>query len=132
MADLLERVRASLTGRYTIERELGRAGMATVYLAEDLKHQRKVAVKVLKPELAATLGEERFFREIHVAALRTSVGRVAWARVSGPAGDNVPLLWRRDGWIYPFNDRDGANRPFRAANPAAIWRMRADGSRQSW
>src|SRR6266480_2911150 len=68
MADLLERVRASLAGRYTIERELGRGGMATVYLAEDLKHHRKVAVKVLKPELAATLGEERFFREIHVAA----------------------------------------------------------------
>src|SRR5437667_3873668 len=68
MAEHSERVRAALAGRYTIERELGRGGMATVYLAEDLRHQRKVAVKVLKPELAATLGEERFFREIQVAA----------------------------------------------------------------
>src|SRR5205823_8693441 len=68
MADLLERVRASLAGRYTIERELGRGGMATVYLAEDLKHHRQVAVKVLNPELAATLGADRFFREIQVAA----------------------------------------------------------------
>ena len=60
---------------------------------------------------------------------RTSVGHVAWTRVSGPAGDNMPLLWR-SGWIYLFNDRDGANRMFRPANPASIWRMRADGSRQ--
>src|ERR1051325_8332312 len=68
MADLSERVRASLAGLYTIERELGRGGMATVYLAEDVKHHRKVAVKVLRPELAATLGQDRFFREIEVAA----------------------------------------------------------------
>src|SRR5437763_4183257 len=71
MADLLERVRASLAGRYTIERELGRGGMATVYLAEDLKHHRKVAVKVLKPQLAAVLGPERFLREIEIAAALT-------------------------------------------------------------
>src|SRR2546425_506697 len=68
MADLLERVRASLAGRYTIERELGRGGMATVYLAEDLKHHRQVAVKVLKPELAALLGPERFLHEIQVTS----------------------------------------------------------------
>ena len=68
MADLLERVRASLAGRYTIERELGRGGMATVYLAEDVKHHRQVAVKVLKPELAALLGPERFLHEIQVTS----------------------------------------------------------------
>ena len=68
MADLSERVRTSLAGHYAIERELGRGGMATVYLAEDVKHHRRVAVKVLRPELAATLGEDRFFREIEVAA----------------------------------------------------------------
>ncbi len=68
MAEDLPRLKATLTGRYTIERELGRGGMATVYLAEDLKHHRQVAVKVLKPELAATLGADRFFREIQVAA----------------------------------------------------------------
>ena len=58
----------ALQDRYRIERELGQGGMATVYLAEDLKHHRKVAVKVLRPELAATLGPERFAREIEVAA----------------------------------------------------------------
>ena len=68
MADLLERVRASLAGRYTIERELGRGGMAMVYLAEDHKHHRYVAIKVLKPELAAALGPERFLREIELVA----------------------------------------------------------------
>jgi eukaryotic-like serine/threonine-protein kinase len=65
---LLERLRAALADRYTILNELGAGGMATVYLAEDLKHRRKVAVKVLKPELAASLGVERFVREIEIAA----------------------------------------------------------------
>jgi eukaryotic-like serine/threonine-protein kinase len=59
---------AALAGRYTIERELGRGGMATVYLARDLRHDRPVALKVLHPELAATLGPERFLREIKLAA----------------------------------------------------------------
>ncbi len=59
---------ASLAGRYTIEQELGSGGMATVYLAEDVKHHRKVAVKVLRPELAAVLGAERFLHEIEIAA----------------------------------------------------------------
>src|SRR6266550_2996430 len=68
MADLSERVRASLAGRYTIERELGRGGMATVYLGRDLKHDRPVALKVLHPELAAAIGAERFLREIEIAA----------------------------------------------------------------
>jgi len=68
MADLSERVRASLAGRYTIERELGRGGMATVYLGRDLKHDRPVALKVLRPELAASVGAERFLREIQVTA----------------------------------------------------------------
>src|SRR5438105_2565015 len=65
------RLRAALADRYTIERELGRGGIATVYLAEDLKHHRKVAVKVLKPQLAAVLGPERFLREIEIAAALT-------------------------------------------------------------
>ncbi len=60
MSTPLDRLAAALSDRYTIERELGQGGMATVYLAEDLKHKRKVAIKVLKPELAAVLGAERF------------------------------------------------------------------------
>jgi serine/threonine-protein kinase len=68
MADLLERLKAALADRYRIERELGSGGMATVYLAEDLKHRRQVAVKVLRPELAAALGPDRFLREIRIAA----------------------------------------------------------------
>jgi serine/threonine-protein kinase len=68
MTDILDRLTAALAGRYRLERELGQGGMATVYLAEDLKHHRRVAVKVLRPELAATLGPERFAREIEVAA----------------------------------------------------------------
>ncbi|MDH5284580.1 MAG: serine/threonine protein kinase, partial [Gemmatimonadota bacterium] len=64
----LERLRASLSDRYRIERELGQGGMATVYLAEDLKHKRKVALKVLKPELAAVLGADRFVQEITTTA----------------------------------------------------------------
>ena len=59
---------AALSRAYRIERELGRGGMATVYLAEDLKHHRPVAVKVLHPELAAALGHERFLREVEIAA----------------------------------------------------------------
>jgi serine/threonine-protein kinase len=58
----------ALADRYRIERELGRGGMATVYLATDLKHDRQVALKVLLPELAQSLGPERFQREIHFAA----------------------------------------------------------------
>jgi serine/threonine-protein kinase len=63
-----ERLSAALAGRYRIERHLGEGGMATVFLAEDLKHKRKVALKVLKPELAAVLGGERFVQEITTTA----------------------------------------------------------------
>jgi serine/threonine protein kinase len=68
MPDLLERLQAALSDRYVIESEIGRGGMATVYLAEDLKHHRKVAIKVLHPELTASLGAERFLQEIEIVA----------------------------------------------------------------
>src|SRR5213592_4498399 len=68
MSDALERLGAALAEHYTIEREIGAGGMATVYLARDLKHDRKVALKVLRPELAAVLGIERFLSEIRVTA----------------------------------------------------------------
>jgi serine/threonine-protein kinase len=66
--DVVETLRSALQDRYAIERELGQGGMATVYLAEDLKHHRKVALKVLRPEIAVTVGAGRFSREIEVAA----------------------------------------------------------------
>ncbi|UCC24922.1 MAG: protein kinase, partial [Gemmatimonadales bacterium] len=68
MTDIPARLNATLEGRYRIEREIGEGGMATVYLAEDLKHGRKVALKVLKPELAAMVGAERFLAEIRTTA----------------------------------------------------------------
>jgi serine/threonine-protein kinase len=71
MPDVLDRLKTALADRYTLQRELGRGGMATVYLADDLKHHRPVALKVLKPELAAVLGPERFLREIELSARLT-------------------------------------------------------------
>jgi serine/threonine-protein kinase len=68
MSEITQQLKAALADRYVIERELGAGGMATVYLAEDLKHRRRVAVKVLRPELAAALGGERFLREIETTA----------------------------------------------------------------
>src|SRR5678815_1107894 len=63
-----DKLRDSLAGTYTIDRELGRGGMATVFLAQDTKHERVVAIKVLHPDLAASLGTDRFLREIKLAA----------------------------------------------------------------
>ncbi len=68
MGEPSARLTSALADRYTIERELGAGGMATVYLAHDLKHDRQVAIKVLKPELAAVLGAERFIQEIKTTA----------------------------------------------------------------
>jgi serine/threonine-protein kinase len=89
LADLLARLQSALADRYTIERELGRGGMATVYLAHDRKHHRQVAIKVLKPELAAALGPDRFLREIDTAA-RLNHPRILPLHDSGEA----------DGFLY--------------------------------
>ena len=68
MSEITERLKVAIADRYVIERELGQGGMATVYLAHDVKHDRKVALKVLRPELAALIGAERFLQEIKVTA----------------------------------------------------------------
>ena len=83
---LFEKVQAALADRYAIEREIGRGGMATVYLARDRKHDRQVAVKVLHPDLAASLGPDRFLREIKVAA-RLSHPHIVSLHDSGQAGE---------------------------------------------
>src|SRR3990172_3831425 len=102
MSLLLERLRAVLADRYAIQREVGRGGMATVFLARDLKHDRLVALKVLHPELAASLGPERFLREIQVAA-RLSHPHIVPLHDSGQAegrGEASPLLY----YVMPYVD----------------------------
>ncbi|HYW30497.1 MAG TPA: hypothetical protein VE869_03240, partial [Gemmatimonas sp.] len=61
---MVDRLRTALVDRYRVERELGAGGMATVYLAHDIKHERDVAIKVLHPDLGAALGADRFLAEI--------------------------------------------------------------------
>ncbi|MBA2293088.1 MAG: serine/threonine protein kinase [Gemmatimonadales bacterium] len=68
MSDKHAALGAALEGRYTLDREIGQGGMATVYLAEDQRHHRKVAVKVMRPELAAVIGVDRFLAEIKTTA----------------------------------------------------------------
>jgi Tol biopolymer transport system component len=116
MSAAIERLAAALADRYRIERELGAGGMATVYLADDLKHDRKVAVKVLRPELAAVIGAERFLAEIrttaklqhsHILPLHDS-GEVRL----GDSGDNGPRSFLY--YVMPFVEgeslRDRLNR----------------------
>ena len=68
MNDIVQRLTAALSDRYTLQRELGAGGMATEYLAHDIKHERDVAIKVLHPDLGAALGGERFLSEIRTTA----------------------------------------------------------------
>jgi len=89
------RLSTSLADRYRIERELGQGGMATVYLAEDLKHRRKVAIKVLRPELSAVIGADRFVREIQtIAALQHPhiLGLIDSGEVNGTAYYVMPFV----------------------------------------
>jgi eukaryotic-like serine/threonine-protein kinase len=86
LTDLLDSLRQALSGRYQILREIGRGGMATVYLAQDLKHPRQVALKVLRPEVAGALGADRFLKEIEVAA-RLQHPHILGLLDSGAAGD---------------------------------------------
>ncbi|MEO5799555.1 MAG: protein kinase [Gemmatimonadales bacterium] len=91
----IDRLTAALADRYRIERELGAGGMATVYLAEDLKHERKVAIKVLRPELAAVIGAERFLREIKtIATLQHPhiLGLIDSGEVNGTAYYVMPFV----------------------------------------
>src|SRR5438093_350762 len=89
MSGVFDRLQEALAERYLIEREIGRGGMATVYLAQDLKHRRPVAVKILHPHLAANLGPERFHREVEIAA-RLSHPHILPLHDSGEA----------DGFVY--------------------------------
>ncbi|NNG17427.1 MAG: protein kinase, partial [Gemmatimonadales bacterium] len=94
MSEIFERLRSELSDRYAVAREIGSGGMATVYLAEDLKHQREVAVKVLRPELASSIGKDRFLLEIKIAS-QLQHPHILPLYDSGTAGD---LLY----YVMPF------------------------------
>ncbi len=117
MADLLERLKSALRDHYTVDREIGRGGMATVYLAHDLKHDRDVALKVLHAEVASSVGRERFLREIQITA-RLNHPHILTLIDSGEAGD---ILY----YVLPFVegeslrerlDRDGRLGPAETVN----------------
>jgi serine/threonine-protein kinase len=93
--DLLERLQQALADRYRLERELGRGGMATVYVAQDLKHDRRVALKVMRPEIAPALGADRFQREIAIAA------RLQHPHILGlfDSGVTEGMLWYTMPWV---------------------------------
>jgi serine/threonine-protein kinase len=95
MTDLRAQLQEGLGGSYALERELGRGGMATVFLARDLKHDRPVALKVLHPELSMSLGPERFLREIKLAARlqHPHILSVLDSGVAGQRGGGADLLW---------------------------------------
>ncbi len=107
-----DRLQAAITDRYTLLRELGRGGMATVYLAQDRKHDRPVAVKVLHPELGSVLGGERFQREIRLAA-QLQHPNILPVYDSG-AGENI--LW----FTMPYVEGDTLRRRLRRTGPFPI------------
>jgi tetratricopeptide (TPR) repeat protein len=106
LADLLDHLRTALADHYLLERELGRGGMATVYLARDLKHDRLVALKVLHPELTHALGPERFLREIKVTA-QLDHPHILPVFESGAAED---LLWYTMPYVEGESLRDRLRR----------------------
>ena len=123
--DQLERLGTALAGRYAIERELGRGGMATVYLADDLKHHRKVAIKVLRPELGSLLGPDRFAREIRIAAALNHP-HILPLHDSGEA-DGAPLLRHalRPGRVAAPEARPGEAAPDRRGDRASCGQVAA-------
>ena len=112
MPQMLERAGSVLADRYVLERELGRGGMATVYLGRDLKHMRQVAVKVLRPELAAVVGPDRFLREIAFAS-RLTHPHILPLHDSGDAGG---LLY----YVMPFVEGESLRERLRREGPLPI------------
>jgi aminoglycoside phosphotransferase (APT) family kinase protein len=115
---VLNRLASALADRYRLEREPGAVGMATVYLAHDLKHDRKVAIKVLRPELAAVIGAERFLREIKtIATLQHPhiLGLIDSGEVNGTAYYVMPFVEGeslRSSWLGCTSGRAGSTGPF--------------------
>jgi tetratricopeptide (TPR) repeat protein len=105
LPDIAARLQAALAGRYALDRELGRGGMATVHLARDLRHDRLVAIKVLRPQLGSLLGPERFQREIRIAA-QLQHPNILPVYDSGAADD---ILW----FTMPYVEGDTLRRRLR-------------------
>jgi tRNA A-37 threonylcarbamoyl transferase component Bud32 len=109
MSDMMDRIASALSGRYDLEREAGQGGMATVYLAHDVKHDRRVALKVLQPEVASFLGSDRFLQEIRIAA-QLQHPNILTLHESGEA----------DGFLYyamPFVDGESLRELLHRAGP---------------
>ena len=115
MPDPVTALRAGLADRYRLERELGRGGMARVYLAHDLKHDRPVALKVLHPGLSVTLGAERFLREVRTAARlqHPNILPVFDSGAAGQRGSGAELLWYSMPYIEGESLRDRLRRETR-------------------
>ena len=113
--DVAPALAEAFRGRYAIERELGRGGMATVYLARDLKHDRLVAVKVLRPELAAVLGGERFLREIRLTAQLQHPHILSLL----DSGEAAGFLY----YVMPYVEGESSARPAGTARGSFRWRM---------
>jgi serine/threonine-protein kinase len=111
-----ESLNTALTGRYVLEQELGRGGMATVYVTRDLKHDRFVALKVLRPDLAASLGSERFLREIRLTA-RLEHPHILPILDSGEAAG---LLWYTMPFVRGETLRDRLKREVQLPVEAAV------------
>jgi len=112
MTDLLSRLVSAVADRYRVEREIGRGGMATVFLAQDLRHNRPVAVKVLHPQLAVSLGPDRFLREIQIAA-RLQHPHIVPLYDSGRAGD---LLF----YVMPYVEGESLRQRLEHESPLPV------------
>ena len=109
VSDLVTRIGAALSGRYAIERELGHGGMATVFLARDLKHGRAVALKVLRPELSVWLGRDRFLREVRLTA-GFDHPHILAVLDSGVDGADGAVLWYTMPFVQGESLRDRLDR----------------------
>ena len=112
MSDNLQRLTAALAARYQIERELGRGGMATVYLAKDLEHDRQVAVKVMRPQIAAAMGAERFLREIEIAGSLDHPNILSLL----DSGETSDLLY----YVMPFIEGESLGERIERDGPLAV------------
>lgn len=112
MTDLLEQLRSDIGDRYHVDREIGRGGMSTVFLAQDLRHNRPVAVKVLHPQLAVSLGPDRFLREIQIAA-RLQHPHIVPLYDSGRAGD---LLY----YVMPYVEGESLRQRLERGKPLPV------------